>query len=295
MNVRFNCTLLLFFISFTLCSQMTSKVANEYFQMGNYETSLPAYERLLKQDTTNAEYTYRLGVCYLMLTTDRKKAVPYLEKASTMKGVPSYVWLDLGSAYRYSNQLDKAREALEKYLPIARNGEEKEIANLLLQQIENAKVLMANPVNVDFVNLGTNINSNFDDFSPFVDKNNRWMLFNSKRIFNKVDELYVVNVHNADYKRNEWKKAGRSKSVNSAEDNFVVGKSANDDFIFIKPQRYEIFDDILMVDMTNGSIGAKVIPLPEPINTKDEESGATLSVSGDTLIFASNPGMDLAG
>ena len=58
-----------------------TKNADEHFQMGNYEQALKIYERLYKQDSTNTEYTYRIGVCHLNLTYDRAKAVPFLEKA----------------------------------------------------------------------------------------------------------------------------------------------------------------------------------------------------------------------
>lgn len=267
--------------------QMTPKDANEFFQTGNYEQALKIYERLYNQDSTNTEYTYRIGVCHLSLTYDRAKAVPFLEKASTMKGVPNYVWFDLGSAYRYTGQYDKAKENIEKFIGITRNSYEKADAELMLMQLENAKSLMAKPVNVKFINLGGNVNSEFDDFCPYVDINNRWMIYNSRRIFSKLEEARIVNVHNAVFKQNEWKRSMRSKSVNSAENNLIVGKSANDDFIFIKPLRFEIYEDIMMIDITKGNIGARPVILPAPVNTRDEESGATLSPTGDTLIFAS--------
>ncbi len=276
------------FFTLTAFGQVTPKEADDYYQMGIYDKALSMYERLLARDSSNAVYNYRMGVCQLILTNDRAKAVPYLEKSINQKGVPDYVWFDLGSAYRYSGQIDKAKECLEKFMSLTKNSREKGEAELMLKQLENAGALIGRPVNVEFKNLGSNINSTFDDFCPYVDKNNKWMVFNSRRIFNKVEEIYVANVHNADFKRNEWRKAGRSKSVNTDEDNFIAGKSVNDDFLFVKPNRFELFDDILMIAINDGSIGAKTITLPEPINTKDSESGATLSSSGDTLIFASD-------
>ncbi|HOG19529.1 MAG TPA: tetratricopeptide repeat protein, partial [Salinivirgaceae bacterium] len=163
--------------------QMTPKNADDHFQMGNFEQALKIYEHLYKRDSTNTEYTHRVGVCHLNLTYDRAKAIPFLEKASTMKGVSNFIWFDLGSAYRYTGQFDKAKENLEKFIGITRNSYDKAQAELMLKQIENAKALMAKPVNVKFINLGANINSEFDDFYPYVDINNRWMIYNSRRIF----------------------------------------------------------------------------------------------------------------
>ncbi len=268
--------------------QAPEKIANDYFIELNYEMALPIYERLFSSDTTKVEYVYRLGVCHLMLNYDKAKAIPFLEKASTMPGVPTYVWLDLGSAYRFIGQLKKAEECLNKFISITKNKEEREYAQMLLKQLGNAPTLLANPVNVEFVNLGSEINSPQDDFMPYVDKKNTWMFFNSRRIFSKELESSIVNVHFATYRRNRWRKAGRAPVVNSAEDNYVVGKNADDNILFIKPQRYEVYDDILVATLNKENINGKPTPLPSPINTKDVESGATISITGDTLIFASN-------
>ena len=70
-----------------------------------------------------------------------------------MKGVSNFVWFDLGSAYRYTGQYDKAKENIEKFIGITRDNYEKAQAELMLKQLENAKVLMSKPVNVKFNNL----------------------------------------------------------------------------------------------------------------------------------------------
>ncbi|HON19043.1 MAG TPA: hypothetical protein PK990_07740, partial [Salinivirgaceae bacterium] len=252
------------FYSITIFGQAPEKIANDYYQISNYEMALPIYEKLYSKDTNNVEYVYRLGVCHVMLNRDRAKAIPFLEKASKMPKVPDYVWLDLGSAYRYAGQLNKAEECLNKFIAISKNQTEKENARIMLNQLKNAYTLMSNPINVDFINLGDKINSSYDDFFPVVDRKNTWIYYNSARIFNKLEETYVVNVHFSTYKKNRWKSASRAPVVNTAEDNFIVGKSLNDEYLFIKPQQYEIFDDILMSPLNKETISGKAISFPEP-------------------------------
>ena len=287
MQARICSTFFLSVIITSLFSQIDKGVAEEYFQIGNFEKALLSYEYLYKKDSTDAEVIYKLGVCYLLLTNERTKSIPYLEKASTMKGVIDFVWFDLGSAYRYAHQFDKSKEALLKFISLTRSSQDKEQAEIIITHNENAKKLLKSPQNIEFINLGDNVNSSYDDFVPYVSRDNDWMFFNSNRIFNKIEDMYIVNVHNVEFKRNRWKKAGRSKFVNSAENNFVTGVSADQDFLFVKPMRYDIYGDILMSPISGGNISGKPVTLPEPLNTKEEESGATLSPSGDTLIFSS--------
>ncbi|MDD2564535.1 MAG: tetratricopeptide repeat protein, partial [Salinivirgaceae bacterium] len=132
MQVRIICILILFLSSLSVFSQIDLKLANDYFQFGNYENALKSYEYLYEKDTTNADVIYKLGVCHLILMKDRSKAVPFLEKASTMKGVIDFVWFDLGSAYRYTHQFDKSNEALTKFLSLTRNSTDKELCELML-------------------------------------------------------------------------------------------------------------------------------------------------------------------
>lgn len=270
-------------------AQTPRDVAFAFFEDESYEKALPLLENLLRKAPEDPKIVYRIGGCHLMLNNDRAKAVPFLEKASTMKGVPDLVWFDLGSAYRYANELDKAKINLEKFIGMTRDGIEKEAAKLMLKQLGNARELMSHPVDVDFVNLGPNINSEFDDIMPFVSRGNDWMYFTSKRIYSKGDERYIYSVYNSDNKRNEWKKAVRSKTVNSDADCHVVGKSPADDRIFVLPLRYDLYDDICQAEIVRGQPGAQMLVLPEPVNyPKTIESGATVSATGDTLIFASN-------
>lgn len=270
-----------------LTAQVTSKAAEELFQKGAYEQALKMYEKLYSQDSNNVLYTHRLGVCHLLLTYDKTKSIPYLEKASKMKGAASHIFFDLGSAYRFAGKFDQAKEELEKFVVTAKTSFEKTQAEMMLKQLENVKTLMSKPLNVEFKNMGPNINTPYDDYFPYVDTKNSWMIFNSHRIYNKDEKMRLSNVYNSDFKHNEWKRSVRSKTVNSSDENFIAGKSASDQNIFIKPMRIDIFQDIMVVDIVKGSIGSRPTVFTAPINTKDEESGATLSPTGDTLIFAS--------
>lgn len=289
------CVLIGILVTITLSAQPSSSAAEKYFVAENFERALPLFEKLYQQEPSNISYVYRLGVCYLELFKDLDKAIAFLEEASAKSneiGIKNngYVWLDLGTAYRYAKNIEKAKECFEKFIQLARTADEKAEGEMMLKQLNNAKQLMENPLDITFVNMGKNINSPFNDYAPYVSANHQWMVFNSNRIFSKEIDRYLKNIHIVDFKKNVWRRANRAKTVNNPEDNLIAGKSASDDRLFIRAQRYfsSIVDDILYADIQKGNIAAKVNSLPEPINTIDIESGATLSPTGDTLIFTSN-------
>jgi len=293
MKLKLFSLLTFIFTVINLSAQRTNdKIADGYWINSNYEKALPLYKSLYESDSSNVTYTYRLGVCHLMLSTNRAQAIPFLEKASKMSKVPNYVFFDLGSAYRYSNQLDKAKESIEKYQSMTILSKEKESCRLMLQQIENAKQLMANPVNVTFVNMGKFINSPWDDWAPQVSSNNQWILFNSKRAFSKLEDRYINNIYMVNFKHKAWGAAQRPKSVNTSEDIYLVGKGAKDDCLFVRPQQFlnltGLLDEILFVDIVKGNIGTKPVILPEPIKSSSIQNGITISTTKDTIIFSSD-------
>ena len=55
--------------------------AGYHIEFKNYRLALPVYLQLDSMDPGNANIQYRIGVCYLNSTTEKAKAIPYLEKA----------------------------------------------------------------------------------------------------------------------------------------------------------------------------------------------------------------------
>ena len=82
---KFTMRNILFFVSFlfiniAVAQEITSKIASENFNQGDFNTALKNYLELVKQEPENSKYNYRIGVCYLNTNIDKAKAVGYLEK-----------------------------------------------------------------------------------------------------------------------------------------------------------------------------------------------------------------------
>ena len=72
---------------------------------GNYDDALEDYLQLIKIDQKNADYNYKLGVCYLNTNINKAKAVPYLENVVRVENHVINADFLLGRAYQYANCL----------------------------------------------------------------------------------------------------------------------------------------------------------------------------------------------
>lgn len=80
-----------------------------------YNYSQGIYDRLVVTEPNNADYNYKLGICYLFTNVNKAKAVSYLEFAANAnsKDKPKDVTFYLGRAYFYAGMYDKALETYE--------------------------------------------------------------------------------------------------------------------------------------------------------------------------------------
>ena len=97
------------------------KAGSEYFKSENYKTALPIYQQLQENDPNNAEFNYRLGLCYLNTNVNKKLAAGFLIKAAEGKDVPKDVYYYTGRALLILEEIDDAVDAYEKF-KIAHGG-----------------------------------------------------------------------------------------------------------------------------------------------------------------------------
>src|ERR1700741_4515394 len=177
-------------------TKVTPESAAAKIKVGNYEDALGDYLQLLNEDSKNELYNYNVGVCYLNSNVNKVKAVPYLEIVTRKeKHDPNAEYL-LGRAYQYANRFDDAVNTFKKFKADAKGT----IFNLAdadfqIQHCINAKELMKFLVDVIFQIFGTNINSEYSDYYPFVTSNESFIVYNTHR-----PEKGAVETENGNYK-----------------------------------------------------------------------------------------------
>ncbi len=93
------------------------KEANQIFQKGLFDNALPSFLELYKIDSTNANYNFSIGICYLMGVSEKTNAIKHLEKAAvdSSSELHNYINYFLGEAYKSVGNCDESKKYFEKY------------------------------------------------------------------------------------------------------------------------------------------------------------------------------------
>ncbi|MFC2103980.1 OmpA family protein [Bacteroidota bacterium] len=268
--------------------------AEYYILYEDFPEALALYQRLANNDFVNAYINHRIGECYLHISGQKHKAIPYLEEASKdisddiKEGsfkethAPIRTLFYLGDAYQVNNQLDKAIETYQKFKEAL---EVQDIYNIdyVDQQIQaciNAKELMANPLKVRKVNAGNIINDEFSNINAVVSSDENSMVYISKlKFYDAV--LYSEKV------RGDWSAPININSdIQSDGEYYPCYLSAkNKSLILFK---YDNFSgDIYLSEFKEGKWQLPK-KLNKHINSKSFETHATLSADGKTIYFVSD-------
>ena len=295
---KFTMRNILFFVSFlfiniAVAQEITSKIASENFNQGDFNTALKNYLELVKQEPENSKYNYRIGVCYLNTNIDKAKAVGYLEKTLQLPEPDANTYYLLGRAYHFAYRFTDAIKMYEQFK--ANNSGTTENVIDVEKQIEycyNAIELMKFPLDVTYKNLGQNINSRYRDYYPFVSKDESYLIFNSKRddgSSKQIDGTFTSEVYFSKTKNGELGKVRKlDQNINTLTGNEeIVGMSPDGEFLIFYFENEKNFGDLAIAAFENEEIKNLQI-LPKTINSKSHEIAATISKNGDAIYFASD-------
>lgn len=271
----------------------TAKLANEFFNDGNFSEALDEYLELLKVSPEDEKFNYRAGVCYLNTNIDKSNAIPYLEKALKFESPNPNTYYLLGRAYHFAYRFSDAIKMFEQF-KAADKGNTSNIEDVE-KQIEycyNAIEIMKFPLDVNFTNVGSEINSSTKDYYPFVPLNESFLIFNSKRddgsdklpngTFNS--EIYISKVKNGQFS-NARKLDQNVNTLNGSEE--IIGLSADGNHLLFYFENEEYYGDLFIADF-NGDQVSNIEKLPKEINSKNHEIAASITKNGDAIYFASD-------
>jgi len=296
--------LLFFFSGFSGYSQIASEKETfddaEYFiAQEDYNEALSSYLKLYKRGfKDNANINYRIGICYLNSTSEKDKAISYLEKAvkkvsekyaeGSIKEVnaPLDAYLFLGNAYRINQQLDKAIEVYKKYLSLIqkRNDKENEInkswALTEIDACKRAKTAMAKPVRVKVTPLGTPVNTKTANYNPVVTPDENYLVFvTHQRFYDAIMASRKV--------KGVWEAPDNiTPEIQSDGDQFPCFITRDGKTLLLNKQNN--FNSDIYISHFENNKWTPSKPLNKYINTKYWESSASITDDGKKLYFTSN-------
>ena len=163
-----------------------------------------------------------------------------------------------------------------------------------IQYCMNAKELTRYPVNVTFQSLGHLVNSEYNDYYPFVTSNESMMIFNSNKPERDAVKLEDGTFQNAIYQSKEingqFTKAVKMPSpINSGTHKMeVIGLSASGDVIILSQSNPTTRAQIFMSKLTGNNTYSKPLLLDEVINAGGDVVAAAISNDGNTIYFVSD-------
>ncbi|MFZ5554100.1 MAG: tetratricopeptide repeat protein [Bacteroidota bacterium] len=265
--------------------------AEEHFKKTNYLMAIPAYKNLLKLERDNAEYNYKLGLCYIRTNIDKTQALQYLERAYKQPKHPSETPYYLAIAHTYNNNFDKALELFKEYRKKAPSKDYAAI-DRYIECCISAKEMMKFPINVTFQNLGNGINTEFPDYYPFTTADEKNIYFTSRRKDGKSSKLefdgyYASEIYSCSYNGETFSAAKNMTTLNSTYDDQVVGLSADGENLFVFSTGTEVKGALYKAVKKSGAF--KKEPFIANVNEeKSIETTGFMSPDGSTIFFASN-------
>ena len=268
-------------------------------------------DKLLEINPESANYKYRKGFIELEMRNNYLKAIELFSSStgnidrnydmySIKEGsVPADIFYHLGRAYHLNEDFDKAIENFNSFLEQTHKNSE------LIAETENrikqcgaAKKLMANPKDIEVVNLGDSINTEYADFSSNISLDGRALYFTSRRPWEKGESNgfkdpmlnhFPEDIYQAELnKNNQWQNTNRMSMCKPNFNEATVSVSIDERRVYTYNDKSGL-GDIYYSDYMNGVFSAIVpVKINDVNNAERWETHYTVSPDGNTVFFVSD-------
>jgi len=301
-NLLLYCILFMCVLSLSVSGQ-TQEELEEYFdegqfffKRGDFKDATDFYLKLVKADSLNANFNFKLGESYLNIPGSEHLAIPYFEiatgkivsKKSYYKrsfneaAAPLHVYFYLGNAYRINNQLNKALECYMKFIdsPYFYGNYNQNVVNREIKSCERAKIIQDAPLAFEKTNLGAAINTNFSEEKPVISGNGESFVFIRRLKF--YDAIFFSRKIN-----NEWQTAVNiNPQILSDGEYYPSGLSYDGNTLLLIKKENNSYD--IYYSVYNGEIWSEATKLGKKVNSLFNEVHASFGTNEETIYIASN-------
>jgi hypothetical protein len=303
MYMRFQLLLLtLVLFSITASAQSSEEMkkifeqAESYYLYEEYDLANQLY--ILLESPDNMNIKYKIGTCYLNISGEKEKSIPYLEaavktanydsKTESFKETraPLDAYFFLAKAYMINNELEKALSTFQTFYKLASDTKSKGgMKNLeyIQQQIhacKNAIEFKAKPVVFNKTALG-------EDFKLGSINDNAAVSYDGNTIVYTERRGLVNAIFYSKKEYGKWQPPIEITSeLNAGED--CSSCSLNNDGTELFLYKTDNYDGALYSSNFVNGAWTPINKLNKNINTKYYESHASISADGKKLYFTSN-------
>ena len=276
-------------------------IAKQKLYAGDFTGSLNTYREVEKNNPKDPSVLHYIGFCYFNLKQNQKAKEYLLKSLEVNPTAEPYNHLVLGKIYQVEGDFDKAIQEFTLFKSAPKQDKESiEDAEVLMTQCQNAKIMMASPLDIEISNLGPEINSKYDDKNPCITADGSKLVFTSRRPKNEAsavdiegDNTYFEDIYLSVFDT-ATKQFGKALEVPGS-----INTKAHDAVTSISPDGKQIFiykndvDDktsrggeVFVSKVSNGKWRTPE-PIGKPISSTYWEGGACVSPDGKKYFFTS--------
>jgi Tol biopolymer transport system component len=276
-------------------------VAKQKLYAGDFVGALNTYREVEKNSPKDPSVLHYIGFCYYNLKQNDKAKENLLKSLEINPTAKPENHLILGKIAQSESNFDKAIEEFTAFKAApSKDKESAEDADVFLKQCQNAKAMIAAPLDVEVTNLGPEINSKYDDKNPCVTADGSKLVFTSRRPEstasavdvegdgNYFEDIYIANYDSVS--KGFGKAAEVPGSINTKAHDAVTSISPDGKQIFIYKNdandKNSRGGDVFVSKVNNGKWRTPE-PLGKPVASSYWEGGACISADGKKLFFFS--------
>ncbi|WP_083631229.1 tetratricopeptide repeat protein [Labilibacter marinus] len=283
------------------------KKAMQMADQQNYNEAIATFKQVVANDPKDLDALFNMGLCYLNTSNGADTAVICFNKGLDIltddekKGyLGTELGLSLGKAYQV---LLKPLKAIAIYEELIENSTIED--PLLIAEIEreiqichHADFFIKNPIDLEVQNMGSTVNSMYDDHSPLIGVSEQQLFFTSRRNWIKLsllpDGQYAEKVYTVPLSANNWESA-RLLKVFFKQNEHEAAASLSPDGNQIVLFRNDEHGKSLYLSHYTGRSWTEPEKLPFPINSYSEETHGSISADKSTFFFTSDREGGLGG
>ena len=253
-------------------------------------------------DTTNVKANFEAGYMYIT-TINKELAEKFFNRVYRQQPTHRFdleYWI--GRSYQYGLHFDKALDFYNRYKTKLEktstnySGKDKVLVKEVDRRIEecnNGKEFVAQPKAFSITNLGSEINSEFDDYGPVVNSDETEIIFTTRRRDGNINENVwddnkpYEDIFVSKKAGGKWEPAKNiGTSINTRFNNSNLTLSPNGNTLFIYKDGVGEGDIFFSERQPDGSWTAPK-PLPGTINSPYRESSVSMTNDESIIYFAS--------
>ncbi|MFH0843366.1 MAG: OmpA family protein [Bacteroidota bacterium] len=275
---------------------MTFTQVNKLMADRKFSEAIPLLEQILAKEPSNADASFKLGLCYYSSPDQRHKALAHFRNAmgnislkysfrdTKTSNAPVDIYFFLGEAFLNNHMPDSALFYYIKYKNRVKEESPFDL-DMRMNWCANAMKEMSTPLNVSIENPGNNINTKFYEKHPVVTLDNSVLFFSSNRPADNEKEQNEDIYYAIKTAGGTWNKPVYFQ-FNTPKNEYPVCLSVDGRMLILSREEKDNYD--LFYSLFENGQWTKPVTMGSPVNSSSNETGANLSKDGNTLFFASD-------